>query len=196
MQLLKTNKLKQSELKQIVDIHLKELNESFLNNFGSNFLEVIYPAIFFNKNNICLLVLDKESVVGFLVATKDGDRFNQDLIKEKFYLLSKEIIRSSIKNPLLLVEIVKWKMRPPNDNKIKPELQFIAIKKDYQNKGLGKKLITELNKEFRKAGIKEYRVGTKADNLNSNRFYQHLGFKDFYKDDFFGDKFNYYLAAI
>ena len=105
-----------------------------------------------------------------------------------------QIIISSLKNPLLLIKLIQWRLKPSHKNKIKPELQFFAIDKKFQGQGWGKKLIKKLAEEFKKEEIKQYRVGTKADNTLSNNFYKKSGFEFFYKDNFFGDKFNYYIS--
>ena len=194
MRILKVQKLSQSELERIVNLHYKILDESFLNNFGKNFLKVVYLTIVPSKTNITILTKEGENVIGFLVATKNGDEFNQEVIQKNFLKLSWEILKSSFLRPSLITRVIQWKFKPAHQNKIKPELQFIAIDPRYQGQGIGTKMLKMLSQEFKKDGINQYRVGTKAQNELSNAFYQKLGFKEFYKNSFFGDDFNYYLS--
>jgi ribosomal protein S18 acetylase RimI-like enzyme len=194
MQILRAQKLNPSELEQVVNLHYKVLDESFLNNFGKNFLRIAYRTNVSSKNNIVILVKKNDEVIGYLVATIDGDKFNQEIINKNFLALSWEIFKASLTNPKLALKVIKWKFKPPHENKIKPELQFIAIDPNNQGKGLGTKMLKMLNQEFRSQGIKQYRVGTKAQNKLSNAFYQKLGFKPFYQVELFGDRFNYYLS--
>lgn len=194
MHIQKVNKLNQSEIDQIVNLHHSVLKESFLNNFGKKFLKIAYQTIIPSKNNICLIAEDKNTIIGYTIVTYDGEKFNKEVIYKNFFSLNFIILSKSILNPNLLLKVIRWIIKPPNQNKIKPEIQFIAINPNYQNQGLGTKFINEVNKEFKNSNIKSYRVGTKTNNEKSNNFYKKLSFTKLYEDDFFGDKFNYYLS--
>ena len=74
------------------------------------------------------------------------------------------------------------------------ELQFIAIKPEHQGKNIGTKLVDALNREFSKAHIKNYVVGTKSSDKLSNKFYQKLGFIKSYTKNYFGDELNFYIS--
>ena len=141
MQIQKKQQLNQQELNDSVKLHYEILNESFLNNFGKEFLKISYKTIVESENNICLFLTNGEEVVGILIATKDGDRFNEEVIRKNFFLMILQIIISSLKNPLLLIKLIQWRLKPSHKNKIKPELQFFAIDKKFQGQGWGKKLI-------------------------------------------------------
>lgn len=188
--------LSQTDLDQIVKLHQTELKESFINNFGSGFLAVVYKTIISDNQNIFLTIKDNTKVVGFLVATVDGDKFNQKIINNNFLKLSCQIIKSSLFKPLILIKLINWFLTKNIKNKLAPELQFIAIDHTHQGKGLGTMLIKQLNNEFKKRGINKYRVGTKALNVLSNNFYKKLDFKYTHQEQFFGDIFNYYLSPI
>ena len=75
-------KLNQPELKQIIILHRKELNTSFLNNFGDSFLKILYSATVQSHNNMLLLLLDKDKVAGYAVATKDVSSFYSEVINK------------------------------------------------------------------------------------------------------------------
>ena len=64
MPLLKVQKLKRSELNEVTNLHYRVLDESFLNNFGLNFLKISYQTIVKDKNNIVILAKKKKQVIG------------------------------------------------------------------------------------------------------------------------------------
>lgn len=196
MHIKRVKKLSPSELNQIVKFHSEILTESFLNNFGPNFLKIAYQTIIPSNNNICLIITENQTINGFSVATLDGGKFNSEVINQSFLSLSWQILKSSIKNPNLLIKIINWKLKTPHPYKIKPELQFIAVDPRLQGQGWGTKLIKQTSTEFKNNGISSFRVGTKSSNPQSNSFYKKLGFKSYYQDNFFGDDFNYYLSPL
>lgn len=77
-----------------------------------------------------------------------------------------------------------------------PELQFIAVDPDYQRRGWGKRIVGLLHVQFRRRGITNYWVGTKASDINSNAFYEYLGFNYFGQVSLFGDVLNYYSRSL
>lgn len=186
--------LPQKDIDKIADLHFKVLEESFINNFGIKFLKIAYKSILRNKNNIVLTVRDKKKIVGILVAAKNSKLFDFSVIKEEFFPLIGEVIKACFQRPELLVKLSHWFFSIYLFEKKIPELRFIALSPEYQNKGLGSKLISKLNKIFEEQGITQYQVATKKDNKKSNRFYKKLGFVFFKSKSFFGDKFNYYLS--
>ncbi len=55
-------------------------------------------------------------------------------------------------------------------------LALFAVRPSHRNRGLGRVLISWLEKPARIAGIERLRVETRADNQKAIAFYQHLGF--------------------
>ena len=194
MKIKRIHNLTPAELNQIINLHYSNLDESFLNNFGKKFLQICYHVIIKGKNNICLVLKDHSKIIGFLIATLDGQKFNNEVISQCFLLLSWEIIKASLRKPQLIIKLISWKIKKTIPTKIKPEILFIVVNPKFQGIGLGTKLIKTLGKELSANNILQYRVGTKTDNLLSHSFYRKLGFRLAYKDNFFGDNFNYYYS--
>ena len=107
-------------------------------------------------------------------------------------MLTRAIIRPTIALKLIvsLPEILLSKDTPH------AELQFIAINPKSQGKGLGLALMNKLKEKYRAEGLNEFYIGTKADNLLSNKFYQKIGCVKKYSRKYFGDKMNYYVYPI
>lgn len=194
MRIKRVYNLTQPELEDIVNLHLEMLHDSFLNNLGKNFLRIVYSDLGKNKKNIFLVLKKQDNVIGYLVATKDSASFTPDIIKSKFPELSFEILKASVKKPLLILKIAKWLAIPKLKEDHPAELLFIAIDKKEQLKGYGTKLISQLYKDLKNDKVEFLKVGTKSDNPYSNAFYKKLNFKFLQKKIIFDDDFNYYLS--
>ena len=189
-------KLDAREVSQIVDIHSRILDESVLNQFGSEFLTIVYRRLIKNKENIVITINTKGSVIGFLVATVNSINFYTDITSKDFWKLSLEIIKKTITNPKLFIETLLWSFLKSKKSSEPATLMFIAINNEYQGKGYGSQMVKVLDKEFIKRDIFRYKVGTKAKNRKSNNFYKKLNFILIYKDAILGEENNYYLSPI
>jgi ribosomal protein S18 acetylase RimI-like enzyme len=194
VEILRVFNLSKSEQEQVVDLHHHVLEESFLNNFGKDFLRTAYQFMVEDPENIVILALEYNQVLGFAVATLNGDTFSQRVMQAEYPRLLWEILKSSALRPQILSRLLEWKLSPTHQHSIKPELQFLAIEKTHQRQGIGTEIIRTLAEEFNKSGIKRYRVGTKTQNPVSNTFYQKVGFSFIDQENIFGDAFNYYCS--
>ena len=193
MQIIKINTFKDYQLKKIIDLHF---TESVLNLFGKKFLEIVYSNIPSNKNNIVLLAEDnKGNILGYLVATKDSVSFFKKIVSRNFLQLSIQVLLASLTNPNLLSLALSLFGRKRSFY-IRAELQFIAVDRNHQGKGIGTKLLKRLHFEFKKNKISVYRVGTKSSNKKSNQFYLKNNFKYVYRAKVFNDYHNFYLSPF
>lgn len=55
-------------------------------------------------------------------------------------------------------------------------VHHLAVHPDSRGKGIGKKLMEELDLKFREKGVVKYSFWIEADNLKAVGFYQHLGY--------------------
>lgn len=195
MIITKVNHLSNLQITQIVKIHQSELKDSTLNIFGKQFLKEVYPTIAEDKNNIFLILTEGQNIIGFLVASIDIEKFYKNIITSKPLTLSWQIAKSSILNPLLFFKVLIWVLKPKPNDSHPSELQFIAVDREHQGKGLGTKLIKHLNTDFAERGVDYYKVGTIKKDPDSNRFYQKLNFKFLYHKKIFLSDFNYYLST-
>ncbi len=202
MQIKRVYDLTPKELDQVVNLHKSTLKNSFINNFGNQFLRLSYKSIVTDKTNITLLLKNHNYVVGFLVATTDDEKFSRNVIIKNPLQMTKEILKYSIIKPILMINLIRWifdiniyqiNQRFSSNNKI-PELKYISINPNFQNRGWGTKLITELNFEFKKLNIYYYRVATQASNIKSNHFYERLNFKYLSTYRVFNEDLKYYLS--
>lgn len=197
MQRIKIQTLKKAnraQIESIALIHYEVLRDSFLSEFGYEFLLNLYKALCSDKNNIIQTIALENRIIGYSVATKNIAKFYKKALYRNFFRLFLEIIKNLRGNLRLLLNVLIWILTSKNNDQ-SAELQFLAILPKYQRLGLGTKLLHLLKNEYLKHDIASFKVGTKADNLQSNNFYKKRGFKYLYQKEIVGEKFNYYLSS-
>lgn len=194
---MKIQILKKADKKQIASlalIHQEVLTESFLCRFGYRFLFNVYQAICSDENNIIQIIISKDRIIGYSAASKNISKFYKRMLYKNFFGLSLEVLKNLRGNLKLILNILFWILISKKHDKYPAELQFLAILPKYQRQGLGTKLIDLLKKEYSKNNITSFKVGTKAENFQSNIFYKKNGFKYLYQKKILGEKINYYIS--
>lgn len=183
------------DIRSLALIHEGVLKESIVGRFGFNFLQMIYKIICSDRNNIIIAIISKNRIVGYCIATTDISKFYKKIFLKNIFILSVKIVKNLGGNIKILLSLVIWAITPQEKDKYPAELQFLAILPKYQRLGLGTKLISLLKEEYTNHNILFFKVGTKAENINSNNFYKKIGFKYLYQKKMFGERFNYYLTV-
>jgi ribosomal protein S18 acetylase RimI-like enzyme len=191
------NTFSSSDLASVVKIHLERLHESFLTRFGEPFLRVFYVTAISLDSSIVLVTRDAGCVVGFLFAVTDRNLLYRKLIRSAFFILIFHVLRVSLFHPRIIFLLVEWMVVPlnPRFNHL-PELQFLAVDGENQNKGIGSNLLEALDTLYISLGIHSYIVGTKATNVLSNRFYLKKGFVYINQEYVFGEMQSFYEKNI
>lgn len=193
MEIKKLNNTDSDTIKEVSEIHFTTLNESFLNNFGKDFLEIIYRNHLKSNNSILLVSLNDNETTGFLLALKDYSKFFITSLSSQKHRLVFLVFKKILLEPLLLWKILV-SLFTLSKEKPHAELQFIAVLQSEQGKNVGTMLIQELNKELKKIGVNEYFVGTKSSNQLSNKFYLKNNFTKSHTKKYFGDELNFYKS--
>jgi len=167
-----------SDCREIAKIHKECLTKSFLATLGEKFLTLLYKTLVEYKKGILLVAEDNGKIIGFVSATADTGGFYKYFLKKKFIeasflLLPKAINLNTLRK---IFETLKYSKK----NKInillpKAELLSIAVKEDYQRKGVAQQLFKALAKEFYKKGINEFKIVVGDSLLNAKKFYRKMG---------------------
>lgn len=195
MKLKYLKKLSSDQVEQISNLHFKILNESFINEFGLDFVRLCYKSISNYNDHIIIILEENKKIYGFLVAASNGELFNQKIISRNFFKFLRHILRVILKKPILILWLLTGLPLPFKITSIRSELKFIAIDPSFQGKGWGSKMVKYLNKMFKQRAVLRFKVGTKVKNELSNKFYKKMGFSLIYTENIFGDKFNYYSSS-
>jgi len=178
-----------ADITSIARIHKTELS-GFLPELGEDFLKKFYAASFHIPEMFTLVEKKNEQVLGFVtgcISTKD---LYKKVISCDIFGFTTLILGYFITHPTQIVKLVKM-LTYPGFADDSPELLTIAVDKKYQRRGIGKKLFHETVLEFKKRGIRKFRISV-YKRLPANEFYKKIGCKFNNSFDFLGERMNYY----
>ena len=193
MQIKVLQKANSQDIDALSSIHYTELRGSLLSRFGKKFLRFLYDGICSDEGNIILVLRSGKQIVGFLIAAKNISQFYKNSIKKNLFSITCEMIFHAPGNVLLLLKMIGLLAEQKPNGIDATEIQFFAILPQFRRKGKGRKMLQMLKSLLTKESIQYLKVGTKASNKLSNRFYLQNGFRFLYKKNILGDELNYYL---
>lgn len=160
----------------IAKIHKKEIIKSFLSALGLSFLRKFYEAVICHKGSFCIVVKDNSEIIGFAAGTSDIKSFNRYFFKN-YALVLILIILPKIFNPFVIKRIFEdFFYLKKTKNLPKAELLAIAVKKEFQNKGLGAYLLQNFISEIKNRRVNSFKVLVGKD-LGLSDFYRKNGFQ-------------------
>lgn len=167
-----------TDIEQVVNIHLSAFEGFFLTHMGSKFLGEYYRTVLLYEKNITFVCVNDEEILGFVTGFYEPKAFYSLLRKRKIHFILPTII-SILKNPFLvkrlLYNVNKVNRLIVKDNEI--ELSSIAVHKKMQGNNIGKLLVKKFIDESRRLCADTIYLTTDAkDNETVNRFYLANGF--------------------
>lgn len=189
---------KKSDINSLASIHYLELHSDFLASLGQNFLRFLYLNLIQSKNTYIWIYESEGNVQGLVVGAKDFGSNFKEMIAKNFIRYLVLVLPALLKNPNVLKNIFETLLytKKQGNSLSNAELVVIAVSKIFHRKGIGKKLITVLEKEFTKNNIKEYKVSVNGKNKNANNFYKSLGFIKQKEFMLYGKNINSYIKTI
>lgn len=186
-------KLKIEDIPHVVEIHRSELH-GFLSDLGEGFLTKFYEVSLDIPEIFTLVEVENEQILGFVTATTRVKGLYKKVIFKNPFVFAVLFLSNFITHPINIVKSVKSLIYPGFADDI-PELLTIAVKKEYQNKGIGTKLFTETAKEFQRRGFRKFQVST-YETLSANSFYKKMGCKYERSFDFLDKKMKSYICKL
>lgn len=180
MKTMKIREFRKSDTNAVVDIHLRAFEGFFLTFLGPSFLSVLYNATHEDKTGIMIVLEEDGIIVGFVCGTTNANGFYKHLLTRhilKFFLAS---LDGFFRRPLILPKLLtafKTPHRPlPKQNC--STLMSLAVDPNYQNRGIGRKLVSSFVDNARKNKCEYVNLTTDTiDNDHVNKFYKNLGFE-------------------
>lgn len=181
---------------QLAKLHTQALPGDFLPSLGVDFLEAFYGGVIGRRSVFGFASRKKGCVEGFVIGTENMGDFIKLTLINNFLKLSFLLFVQVLKRPLILKNLVETLTYSGKENKPPAELVVIAIDKSSRRKGLGRKLILELESEMKRRGIGEYKLAVTKRNKKANAFYQALNFD--YKSSFrlYGKSWNVLVKKL
>ena len=186
----------------IAKLHRNSIRKGFLSSLGIPFLSRLYEAIN-RESGACVLVAEnKNTIVGFIAGVADiRGLFKKILLKQWFYFmipLLHFICNGSIIKKM--VETVLYGLKRDKSSQSKDtctaELLSVVVRKELQGRGIGKKMVMELETFFKCNDIRKYKVVTFSRDSQSNYFYTSFDFRLVKTFTHHGNVMNEYIKKI
>jgi GNAT superfamily N-acetyltransferase len=165
----------------IARLHADAISAGFLSTLGCGFLTALYRGIAAAPGSTVLVAMDLETVAGFAAVTVDTGSMYRHVIRRHWPRLALAAApRAFGYRPLTYVwETMRYPQRTEagqaNDG-MQAELLSIAVDRSRRGAGVGRLLLSGVDRFFRENDIVCYKVVTAADDAQSNAFYQACGF--------------------
>jgi len=178
-------------------LHVEHLSyRSFITLFGPKFITEIYRDILSGNLGFFVFALDGGKVCGFVLGCTNTRLFFS-LIKRKPFKYFALVAPRLMAKPQLFKKLFETLFYVDKENSaIDPELIVIVTDSEHRGRGIGSTLVSVLNGEFRKRGIREYKVTVHDEMKRSNSFYLKIGMKLLSSFTMYGTKWNLYRCKI
>lgn len=187
-----------SDVSAIAHIHFLQLNSDFLSSLGESFLCYLYKVFVEDKELIVLVCEERGEILGFITGSRNFDENYKKIVVRNFFKFSLLVITASFKDFNILkniFETIFYTKKQPVTS-IKAELISIAVDNKFHRKGVGRKLINNLEKIFKSKNIGIYKVSVNKSNERANLFYKSLNFKKRGEYILYNRKINLYSKRI
>jgi ribosomal protein S18 acetylase RimI-like enzyme len=168
-------KILESEVSDIVSIHLDAFPNFFLSNLGKDVLYQFYTYLLRDKNTISYCLKEKDVIVGFIIVSTQARGLYTRIFTRGFFNFLLPIFFSFLKNPSLIKRMIisitsTRKHKTPNNTSV--SILSICVRQFNAGKGIGKRLVEKLEMELIQKNIERYYLTTDADNNDlTNSFY-------------------------
>ncbi|MBI4347052.1 MAG: GNAT family N-acetyltransferase [Elusimicrobia bacterium] len=163
-------------------LHLRALGySSFITLFGEEFLFELYRSLLEDGLGFLLAAEEGDRLEGFILGSLEGSRLNQAIFRRplRFGLLMLPTMLGRPSTIFHALQIALYGKRADRvgDPSAKAELVVIAVEESTRSKGLGARLVAELERVFRESGVSRYKVTCHEDMTRANAFYRKNGFE-------------------
>lgn len=178
---MKIRLMTNTDLKQIINLHIKTLPCTMSSKIGEKYLNVLYRKILSDKKtHISLVAYEKNQILGALTLTKNIKITQKILNPIHSYSLICLVITSLVKRKISLREIFdKLYFESKIISKFKSPYASILtlfVKPASQKQGVGKSLVQRVTGILKTEGVGKIFVDTLVTNSVGISFYKKMGF--------------------
>lgn len=165
-----------SDAFEIARIHQEAIKKGFLSSLNTEFLCKFYEALIASKYSFCVAATQNSGIVGFVSGVTDMNAFYRYFFTHYFFV-STFIISPKVFNPSVLKKIIENIFYPKKTKDLpSAELLTIAVKKEFQGKGVGGALLKKFIEEMKNRQTPIFKVLV-GKNLQAVGFYRKNGFE-------------------
>jgi len=163
-----------SDALKIAKIHKAEINKGFLSSLPITFLKIFYVALIKSPFSFCVVAKENNEVEGFASGVTDLNKFYQYFLTHYFFQSLVILLPKTFSS---LKKIIETLLYPKKEESLpKTELLVIAIKKEFQGKGLGKLLLDAFLIQMKQRNINMFKVVVGQELPNAIKFYEKNNF--------------------
>jgi len=166
---------------ELIRIHKTEISQGFLSSLGNKALRLLFSHAIESSLSILLVAKDPRDneIIGFLFGTVNTNSFYRDFILKRFIesLVVFLPMIISFNKIYKIFEILLYPTRKKVINLPKAELLDIAVKEEYQGKGVARILFKKFLNILINNNISEFKITTGENLIRAQRFYEKLGAK-------------------
>jgi len=149
----------------------------FLPALGGGFLRILYDRFLASGEAFGFVVLEKGRVAAFIIGSEDTRLLFRKVIRSAFIPLGFHAVPRLLSRPTLIKKLWETFSYPEKGSSAgKAELMVMGTYSAFRRRGLGRELVTALNRELSRRGVVDYQVTAKDKNSSANAFYRSLGF--------------------
>ncbi|MBI3955546.1 GNAT family N-acetyltransferase [Candidatus Gottesmanbacteria bacterium] len=186
-------KLTLKDIPQVVKIHREELR-GFLSQMGKDFLKKFYEVSLGIPEMFTLVEKQDEQIQGFATGAVRLKSLTIRILFKDVLGFVRIFMNILFTHPILLLGSVKTLTYPGFSQDV-PELLTIAVQKNFQNRGTGKKLFQAIKNKFQKRSVKYFQVSMYAK-LPAGKFYEKMGCRLIKNFAFRGQNMSYYHCQV
>lgn len=172
------------DINQVVDIHMSAFKGFFLTDLGPIFLKLYYRS--FARSKVALLkgCYEQDKLLAFSASAIVAKGFHKKLLIAyffSFFIFGVRFFFTDIKILARLLKNVSKKNAAVYDDGDYAELFSIAVDVEQQGKGLGKKLLLQLESDLKSKDVVKVSLTTDChNNKKTVNFYKGMGYDVFY----------------
>jgi len=161
---------------EVAQLHLENLDRSFLATLGTGFLSLMYQSIDECPSSILITETKDGKTVGFIAGATSMGPVYKAMLRSWFRLFTAVMpVIFSPKKLWRIFEVLRYSANHPNSNLPNFELLSIAVIGSDRGSGVADRLYNELVNHCKLAGELGFRIVVGSSLEAAHRFYKRMG---------------------
>ena len=164
-----------TDIRALVDLQKASLDGSVITQLGRGFLAAFHAAALEHPSSHALLAVAGGAIGGFALATVDVDAFNSHVKRRVFVPLLRSL--AAPRGLPLMWRFARSLVEPQPEPQMPAELLLLVVDARYRRRGIGQRLLAEMEQAFVGDGVARYRVAVRSHLAVAKAFYMATGFE-------------------